>query len=166
MVQRRTESWLVAHFRDPQAVSPGTVMPQFGFTDSEAHSLVLFLRQVHEQGVGAPPPLTPELRGEILFKRYGCRGCHGDGGAGGVANRNSQSGEMVPALLYVKEGYTPDELKDRIRHGVPKVEKLDPEGPEPPLTMPAFGSRLTERQLDDLVSYLLSLYPEEEGLNW
>lgn len=166
VVKRRTESWLVAHFRDPQAVSPGTVMPQFGFTDSEAHSLVLFLRQVHEQGAGAPPPLTPELRGEVLYKRYGCRGCHGVGGTGGVANRNSQSGEMVPALVYVKEGYMPDELKDRIRRGIPKVEKLDPEGPEPPLAMPAFGSRLTERQLDDLVSYLLSLYPEEEELEW
>lgn len=69
-------------------------------------------------------------------------------------------------MIYVKEGYTVAELEDRIRSGVPKVGKLDPEGPEPPLAMPAFGSRLTEPQLDDLVSYLLSLYPEEEDLDW
>lgn len=166
VVSRRDESWLIAHFQDPQAVSPGTVMPQFGFTEAEAHSLVLFLRKVHEDGAGPAAPLAPEARGEILYKRWGCRGCHGVEGGGGVANRNSESGEQVPGLIYVKEGYTLAELKDRIRNGVPKVGKLDPEGPEPPLTMPAFGSRLTEPQLDDLVSYLLSLYPEEEDVGF
>lgn len=169
VVSRRTESWLVEHFRDPQAVSPGTVMPQFGFTEAEAHSLVLFLQRVHEQGpaaIGAPLQLSPEQRGERLYKRYGCRGCHGASGEGGVPNRNSESGEQVPPLKYVREGYTPAELEDRIRDGVPVVNKLDPNGLEPPLTMAAFGDRLTESQLDDLVAYLFSLYPEEEELDW
>ncbi|MBT8194780.1 MAG: c-type cytochrome [Acidimicrobiia bacterium] len=169
VVTRRTESWLLAHFRDPQAVSPGTVMPQFGFTDAEAHSLVLFLRRVHEQGpsaVGIPLQLSTEQRGEKLYKRYGCRGCHGPAGEGGVPNRNSESGEQVPPLKYVEEGYTLVELKERIRDGVPVVNKLDPNGPEPPLTMAAFGGRLTESQLDDLVAYLVSLYPEGEELDW
>lgn len=169
VVTRRTESWLLDHFRDPQAVSPGTVMPQFGFTEAEAHSLVLFLRRIHEQGpdlVRASVQLNAEQRGEKLYKRYGCRGCHGPDGEGGVPNRNSESGEQVPPVKYVKEGYTVAELKDRIRNGVPIVPKLDPNGPEPPLTMAAFGDRLTETQLDDLVAYLLNLYPEEEDLDW
>ncbi len=72
----------------------------------------------------------------------------------------------MPPLKYVKEGYTLAELRDRIRDGVPVVNKLDPNGPEPPLTMAAFGDRLTANQLDDLVAYLVSLYPEEEELDW
>jgi len=29
---RRTPDWMMQHFREPQSVSPGTVMPKFGFT--------------------------------------------------------------------------------------------------------------------------------------
>lgn len=166
---RRTERWLVAHFREPQAVSPGTVMPQFGFSDAESRSLVLFLKAVTERGKDAVRPaalLTPEQRGEVLYKRYGCRGCHGEDGSGGVRNSNAVTDEVVPPLRYVKEGYTIDELKERVRSGVPHVAKRDPLGPDPPLNMPAWGDRLTERQLDDLVAYLLSLYPKEEATGW
>jgi len=107
-----------------------------------------------------------QQRGEKLFKRYGCCGCHGPEATGGVANRNAETGELVPGLQYVQESYTVAELQDRIRRGVPEVGKLDPNGMPPPLTMPEFGSRLTERQIDDLVGYLISLYPEGEELDW
>lgn len=169
VVTRRTEHWLVEHFRDPQSVSPGTVMPQFGFSRDEAHSLVLFLRRLHERGIEAPGGSfqpTPAQRGERIYRRYGCRGCHGADGEGGVTNRNAESGEQVPPLRFVREGYTAEELKQRIRLGVRDVARLDPEGPEPPLFMPAWGDRLSEGQLDDLVAYLFSLYPEGEELAW
>lgn len=166
VVTRRTEGWLLSHFRDPQSVSPGTVMPLFGFSEAEAHSLVLFLNRVHEKGARPVLDRSPEQRGETLYKRYGCRGCHGPRGQGGVANRNSETGEQVPALIYVRESYTIPELMDQIRNGVPVVGKLDPNGPEPPLTMAAFGEHLSERQLSDLVEYLMSLFPEDEELDW
>ncbi len=166
---RRTERWLVTHFRDPQAVSPGSVMPQFGFSEAEARSLVLFLKALSEPGRTAVRPaslLTREQRGEVLYKRYGCRGCHGEDGMGGVSNPNAVTDQQVPPLRYVKEGYTVEELKDRLRRGVPHVAKRDPRGPDPPLNMPAWGDRLTDAQLDDLVAYLLSLYPKEEETGW
>jgi cytochrome c oxidase subunit 2 len=144
-------------------------MPQFGFTEAEIHSLILFLQRLHEEGagvLGTPLEVTAEQRGERLYKRYGCRGCHGPQGEGGVTNRNAESGEQVPPLRYVKEGYTVAQLQERIRAGIPVVGKLDPEGPEPPLTMPAFEDYLTASQVDDLVAYLLGLYPEEEELDW
>lgn len=166
---RRTERWLVAHFRDPEAVSPGTVMPQFGFSEAEARSLVLFLKTLAEPGrtvVRLPGPITAEQRGEVLYKRYGCRGCHGEDGKGGIPNPNAVTDQQVPPLRYVKEGYTVVELKDRVRRGVPRVAKRDAQGSDPPLNMPAWGDRLTESQLDDLVAYLLSLYPKEEQTGW
>jgi plastocyanin/mono/diheme cytochrome c family protein len=42
--------------------------------------------------------------------------------------------------------------------------KLDPQGPEPPLQMPAWQYLVDEREIDALLAYFVSLYPwEEEG---
>lgn len=168
VASRRTESWMTRHFRDPKAVSPGTVMPQFGFNTAEARSLVLFLKRVAVRPELARErlELSSEQRGEALYRRYGCRGCHGEGGVGGVPNPNAQSGEEVPALRYVKEAYTAAELREKIQLGVTQVPRLDPEGPPPPLSMPSWRDRLTDAQIEDIMAYLLSLYPEEEALDW
>ncbi|MCX6903057.1 MAG: c-type cytochrome, partial [Verrucomicrobia bacterium] len=40
---RRAPEWMIQHFRDPQTVTPGTVMPRFGFAESEARALTDFL---------------------------------------------------------------------------------------------------------------------------
>ena len=168
VASRRTEGWMIQHFRDPEAVSPGTMMPQFGFNTAEARSLVLFLRRLadHPERAGVRFEFGPEQRGEALYRRYGCRGCHGEAGVGGVPNPNAQTGEQVPALQYVKESYTPTELRKRIRLGVPRVPRLDPNGPPPPLTMPSWRDRLTDAQVEDIMAYLFSLFPEEEELDW
>ena len=41
--------------------------------------------------------------------------------------------------------------------------KADPEGPEPPLQMPAWKYLVEEREIDALLAYFVSLYPWEEG---
>jgi cytochrome c553 len=51
-------------------------------------------------------------------------------------------------------------VKDVIRKGNPPGKK-DPKGPPPPLEMLSFGSRLSDRDIDDLIAYLLSLQPWE-----
>jgi mono/diheme cytochrome c family protein len=40
--------------------------------------------------------------------------------------------------------------------------RLDPEGPEPPLQMPAWKFLVEEREIDALLAYFVSLYPWEE----
>lgn len=52
-------------------------------------------------------------------------------------------------------------IRDKIRNGSPEVQKLDSEGPQPPLTMPSWEYQLTDRDIDALIVYLLSLYPWE-----
>jgi cytochrome c553 len=51
-------------------------------------------------------------------------------------------------------------VRDVIRKGNPPGKK-DPKGPPPPLEMLSFGARLSDRDIDDLIAYLLSLQPWE-----
>ena len=41
--RRRTEAWVEQHFRDPQALSPGSIMPPYRFTPQEMQKLVSYL---------------------------------------------------------------------------------------------------------------------------
>jgi len=41
--RRRTEPWVEQHFRDPQSLSPGSIMPPYRFTPSEMQKLVSYL---------------------------------------------------------------------------------------------------------------------------
>ena len=40
--------------------------------------------------------------------------------------------------------------------------KLDPKGPQPPLSMPSWKEKLSDKDMDAVLAYLLSLYPWEE----
>ena len=165
---RRTPKWMVQHFRDPQSVTPGSVMPKFGFTEAEAKALTDFLVNLKEYKVASALPslLTPIERGHEVFRKYGCVGCHGQDGKGGVPNPNSKTGELVPDLIKVAEGYTKDELKKRIVNGQREIASMDPNRPPPPLYMPAWGSTIPEAEIDDLVEYLISLKPKGADLGF
>lgn len=114
------------------------------------------------------PTHAPELpdsvaRGELLFRDQACRLCHGEGGTGGVANANSETGGKINGLTLVKEGYTREELIQRLRNGVPRVGRKDADGSVPPLRMMPYGRHLSERQIADLADYVLSLYPKDRA---
>lgn len=51
-------------------------------------------------------------------------------------------------------------VRDVIRKGNPPGKK-DPKGSQPPLEMMAFGARLSDRDIEDLIAFLLSLQPWE-----
>jgi cbb3-type cytochrome oxidase cytochrome c subunit len=161
---RRSPDWMVQHFREPQAVSPGSVMPQFKFTESEARALTDFLVHLREQNVvsNLPSLMSPVERGHEVFRKYGCAGCHGADGKGGVPNPNAKTAELVPDLIRVAQGYTNEELKDRILKGQPEITPADPKRPPPPLYMPGWRGIISDAEVDDLVAYLVSLKPAEE----
>ncbi len=79
---RRTPEWMMQHFRDPQSVTPGSVMPKFGFTEAEARALTEFLMHLREYKVESnlPALLSPVDRGHQVYRKYGCTGCHGQDG--------------------------------------------------------------------------------------
>ncbi len=165
---RRKPEWIVQHFRDPQTVSPGTVMPRFGFTEAEARALTDFLLHQREQKVALDLPslMSPVDRGRDVFRKYGCAGCHGPEGKGGVPNPNAKTAQQVPALTYVADGYTRAEVKKLIVNGQREIVPLDPRRPAPPLYMPPWGSTIKDAEIDDLIAYLFSLKPKGEDLGF
>lgn len=178
-------NWLMQKFKNPQRVEPGhpeeqppippSAMPNFGFTDEEAQALTAYMLSLtgEDLPVSYVVPATPEPpaptyassieAGHAVFKKYGCAACHGIDGRGGRRNWNSATIQEEPPLINVRHGYTKDELVAFIKRGSQPLAKLDPHGAVPPLYMPAWGERISERELNDLADYLLSLAPAESS---
>lgn len=168
--ERRKPEWIMEHFRNPQSVSPGSVMPQFDLTEQQVRALTEFLLSFSDPNVvgyiKVPAMMTAIERGKVVFRKYGCAGCHGREGNGGITNPNAKTGQQVPKLIYVAEGYTKDELRKRILNGQHEIFALDPSKPPPPLFMPAWRGKIAEGELNDLVEFLFSLEPKDENLNF
>ena len=165
---RRSPEWMLQHFRDPQSVTPGSVMPKFGFTETEARALTEFLLHLRGRDLASTSPslMNPVARGRAVFRKYGCAGCHGAEAKGGVPNPNSKTAEQVPGLIHVADGYTKAELKIRIQKGQREIPALDAKRPPPPLYMPGWGSVIKDAELDELVAYLVSLKPKGEDVGF
>ena len=165
VAKRHDPAWIVAHFRNPQAITPGSVMPQFDFTEQETRALTEFLLSLTDTNVvgflKVPGAVSPVERGKAVYKKYGCAGCHGADAKGGIPNPNSKTAQQVPGLKYVSEGYTKDELKKRILDGQREIPVMDPKKPPAPLYMPAWRGKIAQGELDDLVAYLHQ--PDAQG---
>jgi mono/diheme cytochrome c family protein len=170
VAKRHEPQWIVAHFQNPQGVSPGTVMPQFNFTEQETRALTEFLLSLTDTNVvgflRVPSAINPVERGRAVYKKYGCAGCHGGEAKGGVPNPNAKTAQQVPGLLYVSEGYTKDELKKRILDGQREIPLLDAKKPPAPLYMPPWRGKIAQGELNDLVAYLMSLLPKGEKVEF
>lgn len=91
--QKTSFAWHVAHLKEPRALSPDSVMPNFNFTTKEAQSLAMLVMSWRHAPVpasflaGAPrtDPQTPEEKEEEVrmasgpggwFVKTGCFVCH------------------------------------------------------------------------------------------
>lgn len=165
---RKSREWLDLWLKNPPAWKKNTVMPNFFFKDNIREAIVDYLVTLKGQEFKEKPwdaaevKSDPVKRGEVLFNRLGCVGCHGNFGKGGYPNNNVVGG-LIPSLTMVADGYSKDELKDKIRKGVPQSAKADPNGETPMLHMPSWGEVLKDDELDALVEYLYSLRPAKTG---
>jgi mono/diheme cytochrome c family protein len=106
-----------------------------------------------------PPRITPAERGRRLAEREGCFACHGPGGTKGVANPGRAEGS-VPSYLGALMMYARDreEIREWIRDGATEAKRKSRSWREArakgALKMPAFGSRLSPSQIDDLVAFI------------
>ena len=152
----------------------------------------LMMGRVRVNGTPSPPPTSIVERGRLSFLNLGCMRCHGPDGRGGIRNHNAKGGE-VPALYkladtivndkqqadqllsLLQQGAAPDEreswlreffkIKKTIREGKSPL-KEDANGPDPPLAMPTWGEKLSDREIEALIAYIVTLFPEDKWESW
>ncbi len=184
-------NWIRLHFEvNPWKLTPGdpeakfnkepiapSGMPDFSqeLSKEDATALTTYILSgqtmniPHEYYTPGPPPVTFEsvrakgriAAGKWVFDKYGCAGCHGLNGAGGRQNFNYQGG-VEPNLTQTVPNYTRDELRHKIQNGVAVVNKENPNGPTPPLYMPAWKDKIKGEELESLLDYLFSIGIKQE----
>lgn len=170
---RYSAAWLDRWMQDPQAWKPGTLMPNSRLSPDARRAVVSYMAGLKGQDWpkggrpwDAPALADPVAKGRVIYARAGCAGCHGLAGAGGYPNNNVPGGR-IPALRGLAGSYSPRELVEKIRRGVPAPQKADPKGPDPLIGMPAWGGLLDDAELDAVASYLFSLPPDPaEKAGW
>lgn len=82
---RRTRDWLQRWLADPQAVKPGTKMPNFDFPPDQLQSAVNYLsnmkKDLQTEAILAKNTTLLD-KGKLLFEDYDCLGCHRVGSKG------------------------------------------------------------------------------------
>lgn len=170
------------HMGEP--ISPSGMPPFYlELKDEEAKAIASYLLSMtaeaipHQYFVYAPPEAEPKFasaveHGKFVFQKYGCVGCHGVLAKAGRRNFNALGANQTkmedgraPTLPDTVGTFTREELKTKIQNGVPSVDvvKFKAEGPTPPLYMPAWKEKIKGQELEDLVSYLLSIAKKEEA---
>jgi mono/diheme cytochrome c family protein len=110
------------------------------------------------------PRLTPAERGRRLAEVNGCFSCHGPGGTRGVPNAGRADG-AVPSfgslMMYARDE---EQVREWIRDGVTKAKASSKtwraERDRGVLRMPAYGHRLTSREIADLAAYVRAVAGE------
>lgn len=163
---RKSKDWLDMWLKDPHSWNKKTVMPNFHLTDEARGALVAYLAEQKGQAWGENrpwknhPDMTAVQRGEILFNKAGCVACHAQNGRGGYPNNNVVGGQ-IPSLTKVAEGYTKEELMNKIRNGVTPAP-ADPGQPAPMIFMPKWGEVLKADEISDVADFLISLDKHED----
>ena len=109
---------------------------------------------------------TAVERGRVVYARYGCAMCHGADGKGGFKNPNSETDGKVPAVIFVKEGFTLKEVVKKTLDGQALIGRQGGTGPKPPYRMPGWRDRMSAAEADDLAQFLFSLYPASAAQSW
>lgn len=104
--------------------------------------------------------LNPELRGLLLARSEGCVACHRPWSRREIPNPGSRWGSVPRFASGNARMYAASraELEEFIRFGAPRAWLDDPAARErlaaQRLRMPAYGERLTDRQIADLVAFV------------
>lgn len=174
-------NWIKIHFtKDPATFVPGdpegkfntepippSAMPPFLLPEADANALTAYILGLNKRGVlpeyrtVRPKEPRPQFasslqHGRWVFEEYGCSGCHGADARGGIRNFNYLN-DVTPNLRRAASTYTRDEIRNKIAHGVPLVAKNDARGPLPPLYMPSWKDKIKGDEMEDLISYLMSI---------
>lgn len=122
------EDWLMRHFKDPQALKPGSTMPKLNLLDDEIGELVAYVKSL---GVGGA-----YTKDAAKLFTASCESCHKIKGEGA---------EIGPDLSAIGAARDVAFLRRYI---------TDPASMNPSSSMPGFKGDLTDVQIEDLARYL------------
>ncbi len=134
--ERRDAAYLTSWLKSPQAVKPGTTMPDQRLNDQQVTNVIAFLQWVDKIDTNKWPP-TPKAgasggtpQGAVLFQQFGCIGCHRINGQGAAGPGPDLS--HIGSTPYDQLSNTPDFLYRWIED--PKAIKLTTIMPTIPMT--------------------------------
>ena len=137
-----------------QILHPNSKMPAEIVTGDDARDVAAYVgfaaaRSGEDQGALAQAGLAGARTGDQIFTAAGCSACH----TLAKANANGTVGPSLDDLAQVaaQEGGSPEEF---VRESIVDPDATVAEGFQSGV-MPAFEGRLSDRQLDALVQYLL-----------
>lgn len=135
---RRSKDWLKNWLREPTAMKPGTLMPEFDWSEDEFQAIFVYLKQFKIPVDGLSILEREEnlsRAGEALIEAYQCWSCH---------RVTDESGRPIyPDLTNVKERRTSEWVKRWLKN---------PQTIKPGTYMPTF--HLTDAEINALVGYL------------
>jgi ubiquinol-cytochrome c reductase cytochrome b subunit len=142
--KRHDADWLMAHFKMPGAVTPGSVMTPVNLSDAELKDLLaLMLTLTPENGDVVDSAPTFAVEGALIFQKNACGACHAVNGVGGKVGRALNGVGNRHAEAWVIEHFQ------------------DPQKMSPGTPMPAF--KFSPVDMQNEVSYLFTLPDKAPG---
>ncbi|MBS1858967.1 MAG: cytochrome b N-terminal domain-containing protein [Acidobacteria bacterium] len=135
---KRDAAWMIAHFKRPSSLRPGSSMPPIQLSDAQLNSLAAFLLKLNDRNASALEN-APEFatRGAVLYQANHCGACHMVNGMG------------------MKVGPVLNGLGKRQSRNWVIGHFQDPQKLAPGTIMPPY--KLPPQDLETLTSYLFAL---------
>jgi ubiquinol-cytochrome c reductase cytochrome b subunit len=134
----RSADWMIAHFKRPSAMVPGSSMPPIRLNDSQLNALAAFLLKLtprNAETLAAAPDFAVE--GAMVYQANACHGCHQVNGNG------------------MKVGPPLDGLSKRRTRTWVERHFNEPQVMSPNTIMPAY--KFTPREMDQIIGYLFTI---------
>ena len=129
---QRSPEWLESHFLKPNAVSPGSAMPNFHFTREQAKDLTYYMLSLTSEDMGSyfssMRSIPGPAYGKQLFTEKNCISCHAVGGVGG---------KIGPDLMGVTKRHSLEWLDEQL---------VNPELVYPGSAMPEYDLATNDRK--------------------
>ena len=137
----RDDDWMMAHFREPKSRIPDSIMPVFGFTDTDFHAVSGYLKARNN---------APSFKSaEEIYKGL-CARCHGEKGDGkGVTYLYLDPAPRDLTKVAFMNSKPEDRFLQSLKDGVPGT------------SMPPWERVLTEQQRRAVLSYVFQNFVKE-----
>ncbi|MBI5055130.1 MAG: c-type cytochrome [Nitrospirae bacterium] len=158
-VDKTLTNWLMIKVQDPERFATDRIvtrMPNYNFSKEQAEALVTFLLGIRNESIPSTykktllDPDKPEMRGESVFEKYNCAGCH---------KFNDKGGNIAPDISKEAKKSRPEWLFAFLK----SPYKIRPEFMLK-AKMPDFN--LSDKEVNSIVGYLAAVSGESFPYNF